>query len=224
MILRKPLLMIGSSGHASVVTDIIEQQRIYELVGFVEDFKAPGDDFIGYPILNNLDHLEEIIASTHSASLFVAIGDNCKRAQVVETINSRRLHVPFATVVHPSAQIARTATIGEGTVIAAGVVISSLASAGRFCIIGARTSLGHHSRLQDFSSLAPGATVGAHVEVGECSAISLGATVIEKIRIGKNTVIGAGATVVNNIGSNVVAYGVPATVRRKRSAGEPYLR
>ncbi|CAN0599228.1 unnamed protein product, partial [Ectocarpus sp. 12 AP-2014] len=61
------------------------------------------------------------------------------------------------------------------------------------------------------------------LKLGRFSAISLGVNVINGIEIGQHTVIGAGALVVDHFGDNVMAYGSPARIIRKRSVGEPYL-
>ena len=105
----------------------------------------------------------------------------------------------------------------------AGAVINSGTQVGRHCIVNTSARVDHDSVLGDFVSVAPGATLGGSVHVGEYSAISLGASVIHGITIGHDTVIGAGAVVVRNVDSNVVAYGVPARVVRRRERGQRYL-
>ena len=51
----------------------------------------------------------------------------------------------------------------------------------------------------------------------------MGATVLHGRTIGDDTIIGAGSVVTRDIPSNVVAYGVPCKVVRKRDAIDRYL-
>jgi acetyltransferase-like isoleucine patch superfamily enzyme len=55
------------------------------------------------------------------------------------------------------------------------------------------------------------------------SFIGIGANIIHNISIGKDTVIGAGSLVCNDLPDNVVAYGSPAKIIRKRKLENKYL-
>ena len=52
------VLIVGSSGHARVIVDIIERTGAHGILGFLDDTKEPGMIEIGYPILGSLDELE----------------------------------------------------------------------------------------------------------------------------------------------------------------------
>ena len=103
------------------------------------------------------------------------------------------------------------------------MVVNANSDVGDFCIINTNSSLGHDGNMEDFSSLASGVCVGGNFSLGKFSAISLGVTVIENTVIGEHTVVGAGSLVLKDIGSNVVAYGLPAKVVKSRIVGESYL-
>jgi len=217
------ILLIGSAGHASVVADSIEREGRYRLAGCIDSFRSPGEGPIGYQVLGCEDDLESILRQYGIEAIAVAVGDNWKRSLIAERLSTGGFPQSFPAIIHPSAQIARTATVGEGSVILAGAVINSRASVGRWCIVNTNSSLDHDSTLRDFASLAPGATVGGSVTIGAYTSVSLGADVIHGINIGQHTVIGAGATVVRDIPDYSLAYGNPAKVRRSRQAGDPYL-
>jgi serine acetyltransferase len=61
------------------------------------------------------------------------------------------------------------------------------------------------------------------LNLGTGAAISLGTLIIENISIGAWSVVGAGSLVLDGICDNVVVYGSPARIIRKRRVGEPYL-
>ena len=153
----------------------------------------------------------------------VAIGDNHRRLEIVERIQKLVKSFEFVTVIHPSAVVAKSVTLGAGTVVMAGAVINPGTKVGHHCIINTRASIDHDNQIEDFVSLGPGAITGGCVKIGRGTAIALGAKIIDGINIGAQTVIGAGATVLADAQDLVVAYGTPARVIRDRKAGDPYL-
>ncbi len=218
------VLIVGSSGHARVIVDMIERTGAHAILGFLDDAKAPGLIEIGYPILGGLADLPEIVRGQNPQGVFVAIGDNWNRGVVAEKVKEMAPLLRAIIAVHPGAQVARSACLGPGTAVMAGAVVNSNASVGSFCIVNTRASVDHDSHLDDFASIGPGATLAGNVRVGEYSAICLQACVAEKIRIGAHTVVGAGSVVLSDLPDGVLAFGTPARVVRSRSKGERYLR
>lgn len=218
----EPLILVGSSGHARVIADMIERGNQYHVVGLVDDYRSVGESVAGHKVLGPVADIDDIRLKTNARLCVVAIGDNWNRARMAETI-LRRPGLSFATVVHPSSVVAKSATLGEGTVVMPGAVIGPACIIGRQCIINTGASADHDCVLGDYSSLAPGSVLGGAVVVGDYTAVSIGATVIQRVVIGASTVVGAGAVVTRDLPGNVIAYGVPAKVIRLRSEGEKYL-
>jgi len=217
------ILIIGSSGHAKTIIDIVEKQGQYDIAGLIDDLKPKGTVCFGYSILGTRKELPEISRSKSVVGVIVAIGDNWVRAQVASAMIEALPDLQFITAIHPSAQIARGVSIGGGTVVMAGAIINSDSKIGKHCIINTSASIDHDNQIGDFVTVAPGAITGGDVTIGNYSVLSLGAKVIHNVRIGTHTVIGAGSIVLNNIPDNVVAFGSPAKIQRQRVAGEKYL-
>lgn len=217
------IVVIGASGHAKVVVDVIEREGKNIILGLIDSFKPAGGNFFGYPLLGSEDVLPELWQRKEIAGVIIAIGDNWNRGRVAAKITSLAPELAFISAVHPSAQIARGVTIGRGTIIMAGAVINSDSQIGEHCILNTKSSLDHDCVMEDFSSFAPGVTAGGTVHIGAFSAVSLGANIIHGRTIGAHTVIGAGALVREDIPDHCVAFGVPAKVIRKREQGEKYL-
>jgi sugar O-acyltransferase (sialic acid O-acetyltransferase NeuD family) len=218
------VLIVGSSGHARVIVDIIERSGAHTILGFLDDAKAPGMIEIGYPILGCLDDLSEIVRGQNPQGFLVAIGDNWNRGMAVEKVKEMAPLLPAIIAVHPGAQVAHSACLGPGTAVMAGAVVCSNASVGSFCIVNTRASVDHDSHLDDFASIAPGGTLAGNVRVGAYSAICLQACVAERVRIGSHTVVGAGSVVLDDLPDGVLALGTPARIVRSRSKDERYLR
>jgi len=217
------IVIIGSSGHAKVIIDIVNQEGKYNVAGLLDRYRNANETTLGYRILGKEEDLPEL-KKTHSLKgAIVAIGDNFIRSKVAALIRKICPDLPFVCAIHPRASIGRDVTIGEGTVIMAGVSINPCSSVGRFCILRTNSSLDHDSTMEDFASLAPGAMTGGNCRIGEYSAISIGSVLIHGVQIGKQSVIGAASLVMKPIESFVVAYGTPAKVIRNRKPGDKYL-
>lgn len=217
------ILIIGSSGHAKVIIGIIEQAGRYRIAGLLDRYRKVGEQTLGYQVFGQEEDLPELTRRHTLRGGIVAVGDNFIRSKVAARVREVCPDLPFVSAIHPKASIARDVSIGEGTVIMAGVTINPCCSIGRFCILNTNSSLDHDSVLEDFSSLAPRVSTGGNCRIGAYSAVSIGAVVIHGIRIGEHTVVGAGSTVLKDLDSFTVAYGTPAKRIRDRKPGDKYL-
>ena len=186
------ILIIGTGAHAVVVADILEAAGT-PAVGMVELF---GDALPDVP---------------HDA-VIVAIGDNHARRAVTERLVAAGERL--ATAIHPFTSIAGSATIGEGSTISAGAIVQPRATIGRGVLLNTKASVDHDTVIGDFAHVSAGGTVGARCRIGDEVLIALGASVVSDIHIGPRTTLGAGAVAVRDLPEAVVAWGVPARVRR----------
>lgn len=217
------ILIIGASGHAKVIIDIIEKEGKYEIFGLLDSYKKEGNYLYNYKILGTEKDLPELIKNHDITGGIIAIGDNYTRMKIYLDISSMVKNFNFINAIHPSSVIGKNVVIQEGTVIMPGVIINSDTKLGKQCIVNTNSSIGHDCIIKDFTSIAPGVTLAGGVKVAECTAISLGASVLEMVKIGKHTVIGASALVNRNIGSYKKAFGVPAKEINDRKKNDKYL-
>ena len=220
---KEPLLIVGSSGHAKVIIDIVEKEGRYDIVGLLDAFKEKGSKVCDYEILGKEEDLPELMKKFSNVHVIIAIGDNHTRQLVYDKLLSVVPAVSFGNAIHPSAVIGRDVTWGKGIVVMAGATINSGSEIGDFTIINTQASLDHDGKMGAFSSLAPGVICGGNVSIGNFSAISIGATVKHGITIGEHSVIGAGSVVLKDCDKESVYYGAPARFIRKRAVGEKYL-
>lgn len=218
------IVLLGSSGHAAVIADIVAREGRWRLAGVLDPERPRGSTWNGLEVLGGDGDLGALMASRDIVGGIVAIGENSLRERVTRRITEQCPGFRFVAAVHPAATVAPDVSIGGGSVIMAGAVVNPGSKVGCGCILNTRSSLDHDSIMEDFSSLAPGATTGGRVRIGRGSAIGLGALLREAAVIGESTVVGAGALVLSDLPSGVVAYGVPARVIRPRQPGDKYMR
>jgi sugar O-acyltransferase (sialic acid O-acetyltransferase NeuD family) len=217
------IVIFGASGHAKVIIDIVEKQARYAILGFVDDFRAPGAETLGYQVLGCESDLPTLVAQHSIKGIVIAIGDNAVREDVATRVAGLCPGLMFINAIHPSAIIGRDVSIGVGTVIMAGGIVNPSCEIGNFCIVNTKASLDHDSTMQDFSSLAPGVSTGGGCRVGRLAAVGIGASLRHGISIGECAVVGGQSMVLEDVPPYTVAYGSPAKTIRSRGRGEKYL-
>ena len=217
------IVIVGSSGHAKVVVDIVEKQGHARIAGLIDSFRNIGETTLDYRVLGSEASLPRLAAELGLDGCIIAIGDNGDRAHIAGKVIALCPQMRFVTAIHPAASIGKGVSIGDGTVIMAGAAVNPGCSIGRLCIINTHASLDHDCVMGEFSSLAPGVTTGGNCHIGTHAAVGIGAILRHGVSIGENSVVGAGSTVLKAVGDGIVVYGTPARKIRNRLPGERYL-
>ena len=123
----------------------------------------------------------------------------------------------FPPLIDPTAVVARTATVGEGSLVNAAALIAGDTGIGRFVLVNRGTSIGHHNTIEDYVSFGPGCVLAGQVRVGRGAFVGAGAVCAPKVSIGPNATVGAGAVVVRDVPAEAVAVGNPARVIRSEA-------
>lgn len=202
------IFLFGASGHAKVVIDIIENQKRYNITGiYDDDLTLCGKEVLGCKVIGGKKELVSAIKSGNIKYGIVTIGNNRDRKKTGEWIISQGLEL--ATAIHPSATIARTVLIGDGTVIMAGTVINANVSIGQNVIVNTSATIDHDCHIENNVHIGPGSVLCGSVSVGNCTLIGAGSTVLPNMKIGKNVIVAAGGTVVSGIPDGLKVRGTP---------------
>jgi acetyltransferase EpsM len=205
----KPLYVFGAGGHGKVVAEAARFDLDYRLRAFLDDDRRRwGQEWDGLPVLGGRGLLASL---EDDAEVALGIGGNVMRAEVAEAVLGwgRTL----ATVVHPSAVVARGVALGPGTYVAPLAVLHTDAQLGHGCIVNSGAVVEHDCRLGDWVHVSPGAALGGGVRIGEGAHVALGAIVLPGLALGPWATLGAGAVMVHSLPDYATAVGVPARVR-----------
>jgi sugar O-acyltransferase (sialic acid O-acetyltransferase NeuD family) len=205
-----PLAVLGASGHAKVVVDIVERMGTHRIVGVFDDDPAKwGMKVLGHQVVGGI---EEFLSGWQSrcAEAVLGIGNN----RVRQSFYRRLAQAGFraATAVHPSAAVAPDVALGEGSVVMAQAVVNPGSRIGPCAVINTSASVDHDCLLGECVFIAPGARLGGSVRIGDLSFVGIGASVIQGRTIGRNVTVGAGSVVLTDMPDDVTVVGVPAHV------------
>lgn len=209
-----PLVVLGATEFSAEIADVIGDTGDFEVTAFVEnDVPArAGRRLHGLPVMWIDDAVG--LAATHLA--VCGLGTT-RRSRF--TGQAAGLGFRFASVVHPTAHVSRTSTLGEGTVVAPGAVVAAYTTIGHHVIVNRGTLVGHHTVIGDHVSLQTGANVAGLCTIGNATFVGMGALILNTVSVGSNSVIGAGAVVTRDVPDNVQVVGVPARIVKEAIAG-----
>ncbi|MDL2342995.1 acetyltransferase [Deinococcus sp. MIMF12] len=195
--------IIGAGGHAKVIVALAKAAG-YRIAGIYDDRPTP--DVLGHKVSGPV----ELVSRVRHIPAIIAVGSNSVRASLV----ARLPDVPWATLVHPTAWVAPTVSLAEGTVVMAGAIVQPDVTVGRHVIVNTGATVDHDSHLGDFVHVAPGCTLAGQVSLEEGAFLGVGARILPRQFVGAWATIGAGAVVNREVPAYATAVGVPARLLR----------
>ena len=206
---KEDVILIGDGGHAKIITDIIELNKVYNIIGFTST-NPKNKFFYNYPLLGD-DNIMPSYFEKGVNKVAIGIGgykDNNLRTKIYNFVKDIGFEV--INVIHPKSIISETCEIGKGNVIFAGVIINPEVKIGNNIIIATGATIDHETIIKDNCLISAGVTIGANVIIEEKVLCALGSKIISGMFIHENSLIGAGAVVTNSIIENGVYVGIPA--------------
>jgi sugar O-acyltransferase (sialic acid O-acetyltransferase NeuD family) len=138
----------------------------------------------------------------------LGVGDHNLKKKIVTHIASQGGQ--FASLIHPTAVIARTARIGAGAIVCPFALVSADAVVGDFVTINTMSSIGHDVEMGDYCTLSSHVDITAAVKVGAGVFFGSGARVMPQVAIDAEARIGAGAVVLRSVARGVTVFAQPA--------------
>jgi UDP-perosamine 4-acetyltransferase len=178
-------------------------------VAAVLDANPAAAPVLGEPVLGDESLLPRLRAEG-LAQAVVAVGHNATRLAAAERL--RRQGFAFPVLAHPSAVLASSARLAEGTVVLPRVVLGAQAQVGAFCILNSGCIVEHDAVLAEGVHIGPGAVLPGHATVGARALLGAGCCAVVGARIGADATVAAGAAVTQEVAAGTTVAGVPARV------------
>ncbi len=207
--LKKPVAIVGYSGHAYVIIDILLSAGRLVTAYCDSDEK----EFNPYH-LEYLGKESDVINKLKKFDFFACVGHNGIREKI-HTNLSQFLGNPI-NAIHPSAVISSSVKMSDGIMIAANATLNPLVEIGRGVICNTSTSIDHECIIGDFSHIAPGVVLCGNVTIGRSSFIGANSVIRQGVTVGNNVIIGAGTVVVKDIPDGMTVVGNPARLLVKK--------
>ncbi len=192
----RDIFIVGAGGFGREAIWTIESvnaaalQPVWNILGYADDDPKwkKGGNFEGYPILGTVD---EASKDHPGASVFLAIGNNAKRAALYKRLRGH----DFPVLIDPSARVSPTTEFRHGTYIAAGSVVQVGSELGKFTLVGSNCVVCHDAVLGDFVNVGPGTVIASGVKVGASAAFFANCATQPGITVAENAIIPCGTAV-----------------------------
>ena len=211
--------IIGAGGLGLLVHDTLRQIGHWRVAAFVDSNPdLHGKRIDGVHVAGGMECIQALVRRGVRSGI-VAIGFNETRARIAQDLCRRG--VRLISVIHPLANIAPSAQIGEHALIGPRATVCVHARIGPHAVLSAAAIVEHDNVLGPGVFLHPAARLAGGVRVDEFATVGIGASVIPGRRIGAAARVEAGAVVIADVPPRAIVSGIPARESRPRGAFEP---
>ena len=197
----KPVIILGSGGHAKVVEDTLRLLG-RQVLGFVTINNQSLKKILNIHFLGDDSILDKY--SNIDVDLANGIGSipyDVTRWDVAKRMRNKGFSFP--TFIHPTAFVSSEVSLDEGVQIMAGATIQTGTSIGMDTIINTAVAIDHDCSIGKNCHLAPGTVCSGGVSIKKGVHIGTGSVIIQNITIGKDTNIAAGSTLYKDVENNI---------------------
>jgi len=207
---KKQIIIVGAraDGHAGVVLDIIKEYGLYEVIGFLDDdVLLYNKKILGVPVKGAIKEYF-MRPSADTDNFFIGNGNNLFREKWHKYIKEKSFNL--VNVIHPTAVVSASVSIGEGVFIGANVSITHGAVVGNGVLLNTAVTIEHDNIIEDFVNISPGSHMSGRVKIKKRAFLGSGVIAIPDIVIGEDAVVGAGSVLIRDVEKNSKVCGSPA--------------
>ena len=201
----KKLGIYGCGGAGRESKEIAELMGCWEEIIFIDD-TCSNDTFKDVQRMNYQEFLE--MYNTSEVEISISLGEPEFKEKLYYRLKEDGFS--FANIIHPTAIISPSATVGRGLILKSHSLISADAVVGENVSIEENGIIGHDSIIGDHCQISANVVVAGGCTIGNSTYIGLSVPIIQGAHIGANSVISMGSVVVRDIPDNVIAVGNPA--------------
>ncbi len=205
------IVIVGAGGFGREVYGWAKQsfaKDAYQFKGFLDKDNQSLDGFnLGLSVLGSED---DYVVQANDRFL-LAVGDVDIKKKIVLKLKEKGAQ--FLTMIHPTALVIDTATIGEGVVICPFATVSGWVVLGDFVMMNMYASCGHDAKVGKYSILSPYCIVNGVGTVGEQVFLGSHSTVARLKTVGNNSKVSANSAVLQDVPPRAFVVGVPGVAK-----------
>ena len=191
---KEPLILIGGGGHCRSCIDVIEAQDKFRIAGLVDKKEKLNKKVSGYKVIATDDDLNDLIKEyKHFLITIGQIKTVDVRVKIFERL--KKLHATLPVIISPLAYVAKSASIGEGTIIMHRALVNVNATIGSNCIINTSAVIEHDAMVDSHCHIASAAVISGESRIHQKTFIGSNSVVNECLSIGSSIVVGSGSIV-----------------------------
>lgn len=206
------VVIFGAGGLGREIYDTLltinagSQGRQYQVLGFIDEVKAPGTLVNGVPVLGGT---EALAALRGRAAIIIGIADAGVRKKLHQQY---RAEFDFPNIIHPTAQVSGFARLGSAILIQAYCIVAANASVGDGVMMNAHSGVGHDAQVEDYCAIMSYCDLAGGSQLGTLSFVGTGAKVIPSTRIAAESYLCAGTVVFKDVLEKSKLMGNPAKI------------
>ena len=209
--MNNDLIIIGSGGHSNSVIEVIEEDKNYNNIYFVDDNYEKLKNLSNKKFLGKVKDLKKF--KKYSSSVFVALGDNSIRESIIKKVLD--YNFKLINVISNTSLVSSSVKLSKGIFIGKSCVINANTKIGKGSIINTNSSIDHDCKIGNFCHIAPGCLLLGGVKISNNTFLGARTTVLNNVSIGEESKIGAVSLVNNNLNKYSVGFGIPFKIKSK---------
>lgn len=188
----KNIYLIGAGGHAKACIDVIECQGVYKIKGLFDISEKTGTKVGEYEVIGSD---QQIAAYVSPENFFlICIGQiKSTEARLKMAAHLASLGAELATVISPRAFVAKTAHVGQGSIVMHDALVNAYAHVGRHCIINTKSLVEHDAVVEEFCHISTGAVVNGGTKVQKECFVGSNAVLKDNVILPAKSVVQAGS-------------------------------
>lgn len=187
----RPIAIYGAGGlgrETACMLKVINSVHLrWELIGFFDDGKAPGEPVSHFGTV--LGGMAELNTWPAELDVVLCFGE----PRTLQTVRQRIINpkIKFPNIIDPSFWISdkETFQIGEGNIIAGGSYVTTGVTIGNFNLLNGNIGIGHDTQIGDYNVFMPASKISGAVTIGDRNLFGTYSFVKQCLRIGSDVTL-----------------------------------
>jgi sugar O-acyltransferase (sialic acid O-acetyltransferase NeuD family) len=195
---KNKIILVGAGGHAKSCIDVIEKENKYSIAGLIGKKSEVGLVKNGIKVIGSDEDIPGLAQEFEFALITVGQIENYSlRTALYEIVCQSGMKLP--TIISPTAHIASSVRIGQGTIVMHGSIINTSVNIGSNCIINSGAIIEHDSEIGNNTHISTGVIINGEVKIGDETFIGSGSVIRNGVNIGNRVFIKMGSRVIDDV-------------------------